>query len=477
MKCFLKKLIQQKHEIQWLELFVVFIYLIEVNIQKIVPMINRSFLSLLVLGVCAHSSNAHAQSLRESLVMALENHPSVESAMAAVDISNQERREEFSGYFPEVSINANAGRIFGDNSTTRGLSVTRGEAYSFTSEASINVRQMIFDGLETTSRVGAAKARRQSANVDVLDVREQLSFVTVQAYINVVRSRKALAMIARHAERVDDYMNRIKTMVDEGAADEAELQQAKDIRVILDGIQADFEGQVSAAEAQYYEATGQFPDENLQDPVPFGLDELKEAAADIDSIVETHPSVVSAHYGTHAAEHDINAERGTLFPDLDGELSYLKSDKKDVIGGELVDAKALVRLSWNFSTGGADLARLKRTKFAHKESIAQLKELERQIERDVRLALSELETSEKQLDLLGQRQSLNAELFKTYESQFEAARINILQLMQAHNQLFNTKLETMNGRYRFVTAQYGVLASMGQLQNKMNIAIPKYIQR
>ena len=227
-----------------------------------------------------------------------------------------------------------------------------------------------------------------------------------------------------------------------------------------------------AAESQFAEAMGYMPDEEMIVPV----ERLSVIPEDTNTALiyakNQHPSILSAKLTSKAAASDISAEKGSLYPDLDGELSYLKSDKEDVIGGEVVDAKAVLRMNWNFSTGGAQLARIARTKHAHQESLARAKEIERQIERDVRLAYSELITSAKQLELLKKRRDLNERLFAAYEAQFEGARVNLLQLMQSHNQLFNTQLETVNGEYRYLGAQYSTLASIGQLQQALNVNPP-----
>ncbi|MFP4313398.1 MAG: TolC family protein [Alphaproteobacteria bacterium] len=408
-----------------------------------------------------------AETLQEAVQSALVTHPSVESAQQALKIAKAQKSEEFSGYFPEVFVSAAAGRMYGDNATSRGLSVTRGSGYSNLGEGSITVSQLIFDGLETPNRVEAAEVRKMSAGMNVVNVKESLAFGAVNAYVNVLRSRKALGLIAEHAALVNDYLGRIKVMVEEGASDETELQQARDIQVILNGIKADFEGQVLSAEATFAEVVGYIPPPNLS--VPPGMQNLldEDVSQAVNNALNSHPSILAAQLQTKAASHDVDAQQGTLYPDFNGELSYLKSDKEDILGGEIVDARALVRMSWNFSTGGEQLAAIRRTKHSHKESLARLNELERRIERDVRLAYSELMTSSRQVDLFQQRRALNEKLFAAYQSQFEGARINLLQLMQAHNQLFNTNLELLNGQYRYLAAQYGVLASMGRLQEVM----------
>ncbi len=431
---------------------------------------RSSYLLLCLLSGSVIASNAHAGSLDDAVRAAMFEHPSVSAAKSDVDIAEQQRREEYSGYFPELSVSSSAGRIYGDNATSRGLSVTRGAGYSWLGEGSASVSQMIFDGRETPSRVNAADARITAADNALADIRESLALRAAQTYINLVRAKKGLTMIEEHNKIVTDYLGRISDMVDEGASDEAELQQARDIKIILEGIKTDFEGQVATAEAQYVEVTGKSPDDVLAEP-PSRLDVLpKDAAQAIGAAKAEHPAIEAAKLASKAASYDVTAEQGTLYPDVTGELSYLKSDKDDVIGGELVDGRALVRMNWNFATGGEQLARIKKTRYAHEQSRSRIAEMERQIERDIRMAYSELETSGRQVKLLKERMALNEKLFGTYQSQFEAAQVNLLQLMQSHNQLFNTKLEAINGEYRNLGAQYAVLAGMGRLQKSLNLA-------
>ena len=415
------------------------------------------------------SNGAGAETLREAAAQALQFHPSVEAALAQLDAAKAAKREQVSGYFPDVSVAATGGRVFQDNSTSRGLSVTRGDAYSYYGEGSVTMRQMLFDGLETPSRVSSAKARRMSALNTVADLRETLTLRAVQAYIEVLRTRIGLQMLTEHKRKVDNYLARIKSSVDQGGSDAAELQQASDVSSILDGIIADFEGQKRFAEANYMEVMGHMPGDDLVKPTT----QLNISLDKMESVVEqaqfTHPSLLAAKFTTKAAKYDARAERAQIFPEFDGELSYLENDKRDVIGGESTDARAVVKMSWNFSTGGAQLARIKQKKLDHKQSLARMEDLKRQIERDIRLAYSEYATAKDQLDVAYQRAFLNEKLFGTYEAQFEGAKISLLQLMQAENQLLNTKLEQMNGEHRLLQAGYGVLASVGRLQEALDL--------
>jgi adhesin transport system outer membrane protein len=413
---------------------------------------------------------AQAESLESAVTTALKYHPSIEAARAGRDVAAQETREQNSAYYPEVSFNAAAGRIYGDNATSRGLSVTRGAGYSDLGEGSITMRQLVFDGKETTHKVEAAETREMQAGSTVMNVRESLSLRTAQAYIDVMRARTGLVMLIEHRKKVTDYLAKIDNMVTEGAADEAELQQARDVQVILDGYINDFQGQVRAAEAHFAEVTGHIPEKELERPSPRA--DLIPPAPDeaLQYARSSHPSIIEAELNSRAASYDTDAQKSSLLPEVESELSYYKSSKADVIGGEVIDARALLKLNWGFSLGGAELARVERSKYAHRETLADMGALVRQVERDIRLAYSEYQTAQRQLELLGQRMDLNSKLFDTYETQFEGARITQLQLMQADNQYFNARLEKMNGEHRLLMAQFAVLASMGRLQESLSIA-------
>ncbi len=433
---------------------------------------NRSFFAALAIGVsCAGMAvPVHAETLQQAVQATLENHPSLETVRATAGEAEQERREYRSNYFPQLQAGLSGGRIYGDNSTSRGLTVTRGAAYSNYWQGSVDARQMLFDGFETGNRVDAAQAKIHSISGNLTDTAERQSLATAQAYIDVLRTREALRLIAKQSGKIADYQVRIKNMVDEGAADEAEYQQATDILMILDTMKADYRGQMEVAEASYAELTGHLPGDDLVLPEPNIALIPAESMQALEFAKAHHPGLLAAVQASRSAGFDAKAEQGTLYPDIDADLSYMKEEKDDVIGGEVVDGRALLRANWSFDTGGAQLARIKQKKYREKEAMSRVHELERQVERGVRMAYAEQKTALQQLDNQEKRRVLNGKLFDTYKVQFEGARIKQLQLMQADNQLFITELEKVNGAYRLLASRYSILASIGRLQESLSLA-------
>jgi adhesin transport system outer membrane protein len=415
------------------------------------------------------SAPAQAESLQEAVRVALANHPGMEIAAARKDAAHQQEAEEFSNYFPEISTNLAGGRMYGNNSTTRGLTVTRGEAYSWLWEGSASLTQPIFNGFSTVNRVDAAQARVNAAELTIADTKQALALRATQAYFNVMRAQDALEKTKSYQDTIKDYLSRINKMVDSGAADESEAAQARNIQALLDNNVAQMEGDVKLALADYAEAIGSLPTGRLV-KTPLQKDLFMMSSTDAVEHAKTyHPLVLSARKQMEAEDKEVSADRGALLPTLAGELSYLERDQKEEIGGEVTDARALMRASWNISTGGAQIARIRKSKAERSEAMARIAQTQRQIERDIRRSYADYETAKKQKDLTDERVKITRELFHTYEKQFEASRVRLLQLMQAENQLFTTELEQINSEYRLLIAEYTTMASAGRLLDVLNL--------
>ena len=359
--------------------------------------------------------------------------------------------------------------MFGNNATSRGLSVSRGEAYSWLWEGNASITQPIFNGFETYNRIDAAQAREDAAELTLTDAKQGLALRAAQAFLNVKRAQEAYKKTTSYQERIKDYLARINTMVEGGAADEAEAAQAKNIQSQLENSVAEMEGQIKLALADYAEATGSMPTGELN--IAMDASDMLYPTADeaITHAGENHPLILSAEKALEAEDEEVSAEKGALLPTLDGEVSYLKRDQKEEIGGEVTDERAVMRMNWAFSTGGGQLARIRKQKAERSEALARTAQTQREIERDIRKAYAEHETAMKQKELSAKRADVTKELFQTYEQQFEASKVRLLQLMQAENQVFTSELERINADYRVMMSEYATLASSGRLLQAIGV--------
>lgn len=425
----------------------------------------RTALLAALLGCAAYP--VQAGTLTQAVLAAMNNHPAVEAAQANADAVSQEETQQFSNFMPKVSMRAAGGRVYGDNATSRGLSVTRGAGYSGYGEGSVSLTQTIYDSLSSWDKYRAAEKREESAAFSIDDVREDLALRVALAYLDALRGDDALRLADAHEKLLKDYVARIRDMVKEGAAEESMAIQAEDIVQQLAHTRSDLEQQLDSALADYVETVGARPTAPMPMPQPPAALIPPGADAAFAAARTSHPALKAAVMKQEAFERDGDAGRGRLFPNLTSELSYRTTDQRDLIGGESTDARALLHLNWEYSLGGAEIARMREARQRAVEAKAQRETEERAIESAIRKAYAKLGAAEAQLAVSQDREDLNERLLKNSKAQFEGAKMNILQVLQAENALFNAKLTLLNDRYRVLASRYAVIAGMGRMREAL----------
>lgn len=407
-------------------------------------------------------SAAQAETLQDAVTEAVSTHPSVTAAKAAYDASIEGVREQRSGYYPELSVNTQAGRIYGDNATSRGLSVTRGAGYSWLWEGNAALTQKIYDWGETGNKVEAAIARENAANSGIANQRDAIALRAAQAFITLLRASDLKTRADANLSSIQTYRDKIAVQVEEGGADEAELNRASDFLLLAQNAATEFEGQYQQGLAEYMEAVGHPPVTTLQRPsLPAAL------PASIDSAIQTafgaHPQLHAAKQSVIATDFDRRVESTSYLPKVSGQLSYLKRDQDDIIGGESTDARAVVKADWAYSTGGAQHARVDKAESLSEQAKAQLDEVYRRIERDIRVAWATLDTTRRQHATQQDRQAATASVVDTYKTQYEGGNRTLIELMQAESQAFDASVAYANADYGVLAATYTLMAAMGQL--------------
>ncbi|MDH5722021.1 MAG: TolC family protein [Alphaproteobacteria bacterium] len=435
--------------------------------------INQFFLAVFALCSVALQSVASAETLQDSLISAMKEHPSVEVAEAGYMSALQDERRAFSGYFPEVNVSGAFGRVYQDNATSRGLDVVRGAGYSGYGEGNITMRQHLFDGFKTTRKIDAAEAAALKKNLDILEVKNDLVFRVARSYLDLLRVGESIALLQEQRDKITEYEQKILSLVKEGLSDEVEGQQARDVRMIVDGVIAEYKGQFLSAKSKYTELTGQAAKGGFVVPESLAYYVSENIEDEITLANDYHYSVLIADADILAAESQMLAAKSEYYPDMDGEVSFAKTDKRDLIGGESKDVKALVRMNWNFSMGGKKAANTKGLTYKYEAAKANKKDILRKISQSIENSYAQYDTAKQKLALSTERIVLNRKLLDAYKSQYEGARISLLALMRAESQLFNARLEEIENRYGLLLSEFYLLSSSGRLGS---ILLGEYLQ-
>lgn len=413
---------------------------------------------------CFFALPAYASDLEQAVVKALQTHPGIAAAREGVEAEREQIRSERSALFPRVSLSATGGRIYGDNSTSRGLSVTRGAGYSNLWEGSASLNQTLFDWSATGQRINRAEALEDRARFSLEDRMEATAYRAVQAYIALVAAREAMQLMRMQKNQLTEMRTRIAISVRDGGGDDSELARADDLILLADNGLANARAREATAIANYVEAVGVEPPTSMSLPDDPQASLPNDVMAAITKAVNTHPQIAAIDKQAQSFIHEAKAEGAAALPRLEGNLSYLKRDQRDVIGGEATDARATLNLNWDIETGLGPVHRKNRAEALSAQARAEREATRAALERDIRTAWAGYELAVRQIAIQSRRVEIAMALMATYENQFEAAQRSLLDIMQVTAQLYEARLSRMDAFYGRVDAAYTVLAAMGHLR-------------
>ena len=419
------------------------------------------------------SANAHAVSLQQSVRDAMGFHPQLQIDRLGQAVSNEDIRENRSAFFPTISATAEAGRVSQNNDTTRALTADSDDAQSDIGEGYIALNQLIWDGNSTYNRYKAAKSRKTASeytyNASVIDIMRQV----VAAHVEVMRHRALVAETQGFLGAVAKYRDSMSLMVNEGALGRSELLQADELIMLTQNALLTYQEQLVLAETFYEETVGHMPDPELTVEVDAADAILPE---DLGQALtygrQKHPRLHSLDFTAKALEREASAEKNTIIPRFDAEVSYRDRSQDFEIGGDTENAQALVKMSWDMSLGGAYDARIERNLHLQKQALAEQDQVRNFIGRDIKQRYAELIMSGKQLSVLSSREDANRDIFASYNKEYEAGARSILEIVNAQNRMFDSTVSRINGQYKNIGAKYDLLGAMGRIYEAFGYKSP-----
>lgn len=411
---------------------------------------------------------AQAETLSEAISFAMNNNPKIEGASFKEEIAEEKYLAERSSLYPELSASMELSRGFMNSSTTRGLTVDRSEAYTWALDGSGSITQTLYDASGRSNRIYAAQADKEVAGHEFYKVNHDVKFEVIISYLTVMQGRDALTQARNNARRIVSHVEDLKKAYDAGGVDELALRTAEEGLLEARKAVINFEKDLKNAEAEYERVVGHAPEGEMTSQ---GVD-VTMIPAEIDEAIEIakkrHPSLPISVGQIASAKHSAAAERSSLFPTVQSALSYYKKDQDDLVGGETIDAKALVKMNWALSTGGAEKAKIRQALHRQEMAKAEYKTVLAEVVKGVKTAYAAKENADVTYKLVQQTVEINAELLKNYENQFKLSKANRIQIIQAENKFFASHIKLINAHYRRIASDYAVYESMGILGEAIN---------
>lgn len=405
---------------------------------------------------------ASPTTLKRAVEKAISQNPEVLFRFHGLKAAEHERRAAEGNWLPKIDIEAAGGAYQYKSPATPSTLNYEGD------RASIQLRQMLFDGFATRNDVRRLSYSQQAAYHEFISASNNTTLEVVRAYIDVLRFRELVQLaegnFATHLEVNDKLTEKVRA----GVGRRVDLEQAGGRLALAESNWVTEVSNLHDVSARYQRLVGDTPAESLArlDPLdaylPIGSDFLKEA-------IPKNPDFLAAVSTIRAYRADANLRDSANAPtiELRARKGY-ESNRSGVSGAYHESALELV-LNYNLYRGGTDRARIKQY-LAKLDSAFDMRDKAcRDIWQTGQIAFNDSKRLASQLKLLNQHEISTAKARQAYLQQFDIGQRTLLDLLDTENELYQARRALANAEYDLQLAEVRVLATTGTLLNALKL--------
>jgi len=438
--------------------------------------IGKVLFAVLVLLSCPMpwSNSAHSESLQETLQLVVDSHPTILEAVANSRTVAQELSQATRQFSPKIDLEISGGMEWTNNPTTRGRS-DRGRGsegiWLTRKESSLTLLQKVFDGFLTESEIKRQASRLDSTRYRVRERVETIGLETVQSYLDVLRTLEVSKLAQENLVTHTRYMAEIQERVSGGQSGISDIQQTKSRLSAAQAVLSETFKEVAEAKITFRRIVDEEPGKLVLPE--FNDEDLPQFLESAIAVAGTsHPRLHISAADLDAAREEISKVRADLYPTLDLEMGTTRNHNVDGTRGLNQDFSAMMVMKYNLYRGGAGFASVEEARERLVEFQERFLLAKRLVEEEVRRAWNTMERSQDRMEALEQEALSNAQVVTSYDQEFQIGQRDLIDLLEAENQLFNAETRLITSRYANLFAKYRVLASVGRLASRIGVGLP-----
>lgn len=419
---------------------------------------------ILSLGL-GNIASVQAASLVDAVHKAVTTNPDLDAAKANRRAQEYELKQSRGLYLPSLDVTNYVGP--GRSKMETDL---ESSSWATRSSASATLTQLLFDGFSRESDIEIRAARVDGAAFRVRERGEVISLNATEAYLNVLRNQELVELARWNIRNHEVTLGKVQTRESGGQSGIGDVQQALARLAVARDTLAQAEQSLKEVQINFRRIVGEDP-KNLTRPrlaanvlpgnVEVAVQEslgqsptLYANAASIDEAIATHRQAAAPFYPT------FNIVATALY------------DNNVATDGWRRDVSVLLRMDWNLYRGNIDMNRRMETAERIGESRATQASTERAVEEETRLSWTAMEIAHERIKLLDNEVAANAQVVSIYTQEFEIGQRELLNVLDAQNDLFNSKSKAVTASYVAQFSGYRVLASLGRLASYFNAPTP-----
>lgn len=425
------------------------------------------------MAVLLAAAPAHAETLREALARAYQSNPQLAGGRAGLRALDEGVEQARALRRPSISASVGINQDFGE------LGTFDNNGRNFT--ASVGLDLPLFRGGLIRSSIGAADARLTAGRLDLIALENDLFRQATTAYEDVRRDREVVALNRSNVRVLAEQLRASRDRFEVGDLTRTDVAQSQ---ARLAGAESQLRGaeaQLVASEQAYVRVIGAAP-VALEPPPPLGALPDTSARA-VELALDGNPTLAAQKADAEASGFDIGVARAAGRPTLTGSTgaryqNYLGT-LRDSLGlpdtvGVSNDTSAQsvgITLSVPIYQGGAVASRVRQARARQSQSAIGIITVERQVTEQARNAFEALVAARAVIVSAESAVAANELALEGTRAENSAGLRTILEVLNAEQELLNTRVELVRARRDAYVAGIALLAALGRA-TAADLALP-----
>ncbi|MBR1120581.1 TolC family outer membrane protein [Bradyrhizobium lablabi] len=429
---------------------------------------KSAYIAVAGLFLALSPAGAAEFSINDALKQAVQTNPGVGEASANRRATESELRQTQSTLLPQVRLEARYGPEKFDqsaavaSSTAQPIPVQGNGAWRNGTQASVVVRQILFDGFASIHDIWRQSARVNAAAFRVRERTELIALDAAEAYVDVTRYMRLITLAEQNVATHEKIFSNVNSRFAGGRAGEGDLEQARERVENARATLAEFRRSLDESRAKYRKVVGLEP-YNMRFPGPLaGLPGSRDEA--LAAAIRFNPTILAAQADRDAAKHAFRVTDGAFVPtfSLEGRATHA-DNTYPYLGVTHDDYSGKVVMSWDIFRGGQDVWRRSEMAERYTESTARHARLQRDALESIDKAWAARTITVTRIAALTRQLEADRKTISAFNKEYELGQRSLIDLLNAQNQYFNAAVSLTSSRGVIVFADYQLLAAMGTL--------------
>lgn len=401
-------------------------------------------------------ANAAPNPLQQSVMKGLQNSPSLDADVHALEAQMEQANVVFGAMLPTVDARGSAGR---ERTRIEDADTRTYNANSYGIEA----RQNLYNGFASQARYLAAHSGAMQSYFRYLNKANQVAFESASSHLDVSRFQALTKLAENNLKYHQDLMNRIEEKVKSGVTRQSDLEQARSRYTLALGNLATEKANTFSAMANYQRITDTVWPVNQAGEYVISANFEVENRERLVFALNNHPLLMASNAAINEAKQDITAASEGFHPRLDLRAktdvysNYLSTFDERQISS--IDLLATINLYRGGSDSAARNSAIKRRLRSMDDKLVVC----RAIRQSSQTALFDVVSSQKKLNYFREQAAAITKARAAYEQQFAVGRRSLLDLLSAENEYFQAQRALINIEADLSISKLKLLAATGQL--------------